>query len=208
MASRLLWEKGVREYVAAAREVRRRGRRVRFVFAGEVEDGHPDSVPRATLETWRQAGDVEWLGWQKDVPSLIAQSHIVCLPSYYGEGFPRILMEAAASARPVITTDSPGCKEAVDHGTTGLVVPARDTAALTAALVELLDHPETRSEMGRRARELAADCFDQDRALDTTVKIHRALVSADPSGRIAELALDGALAVATEQALELEGARP
>jgi glycosyltransferase involved in cell wall biosynthesis len=117
-------------------------------------------------------------------------------------------MEAAASARPVITTDSPGCKEAVDHGTTGLVVPARDTAALTAALVELLDHPETRSEMGRRARELAADCFDQDRALDTTVKIHRALVSADPSGRIAELALDGALAVATEQALELEGARP
>jgi glycosyltransferase involved in cell wall biosynthesis len=181
MVSRLLWDKGVGEYVAVARELRRRGRRARFVFAGEVEDGHPHSVPRATLEAWRHAGDVEWLGWQEDVPSLIAQSHIVCLPSYYGEGIPRILMEAAASGRPVITTDSPGCRHAVDHGNTGLLVAARDVEALTAALVEVLDHPDTRAEMGRRGRELAAARFAQERVLDTTLMIHRALVSASPS---------------------------
>jgi glycosyltransferase involved in cell wall biosynthesis len=191
MPSRLLWDKGVGEYVAAARKLHQSGRRVRFVLAGDVEDEHPHAVPRAALEAWRDAGDVEWLGWQEDVPSLMAQSHIVCLPSYYGEGIPRALMEAAASGRPVITTDSPGCREAVDHGNTGLLVPARDVEALTAAIVQVLDHPHTRAEMGRRGRELAAARFAQERVLETNLKIHHAAISGhEHYGSIAELPSD------------------
>ena len=91
MASRLLWAKGVGEFVTAARVLRARGIRARFVLLGEPDPGHPSAVPVPTLEHWRDAGDVEWPGWQLDMPSWIAQSHIICLPSYYGEGVPRIL---------------------------------------------------------------------------------------------------------------------
>ena len=120
MASRLLWEKGVGEFVTAARALRARGVRARFVLVGEPDHGHPSAVPMRTLEHWRDAGDVEWLGWRHNIPALIAQSHIVCLPSYYGEGVPRVLLEAAASGRPIVTTDTPGCCEVVRHGQNGL----------------------------------------------------------------------------------------
>src|SRR5439155_6984418 len=116
MASRLLWEKGVGEFVAAGRALRARGIQARFVLVGEPDRGHPSAVPVRTLEHWRDAGDVQWLGWRHDMPALIAQSHIVCLPSSYGEGLPRILLEAAASGRPIVATDSPGCREIVRHG--------------------------------------------------------------------------------------------
>jgi glycosyltransferase involved in cell wall biosynthesis len=94
MASRLLWDKGVGEFVAAARALRARGSRARFVQLGEPDDGHPSAVPLPTVEHWRDAGHVEWLGWRHDMPAFMAQSHVVCLPSYYGEGVP------ASSSKP------------------------------------------------------------------------------------------------------------
>src|SRR5262249_40107504 len=140
MASRVLWEKGVGEFVTAARALRARGVRARFVLVGEPEQGHPSAVPMRTLEHWRHAGEVEWPGWRRDIPACMAQSHLVCLPSYYGEGVPRVLLEAAASGRPIVTTDSPGCREVVRDGENGLLVPARDAEALARALAQLIEN--------------------------------------------------------------------
>jgi glycosyltransferase involved in cell wall biosynthesis len=173
MASRLLWEKGVGEFVEAARLLKRRGSRARFAIAGAPAEGHPTSVPRATLERWKREGDVEWLGWSRDVPDLLARSHIVALPSYYGEGIPRILIEAAASGRPIVTTSSPGCREAVAPGVTGLLVPPRDAVSLAGAIETLLSDAPLRARMGRNGRALAARHFSTRRVLEANLDLHR-----------------------------------
>ena len=176
MASRLLWEKGVGEFVAAARALRARGIRARFVLLGEPDHGHPSAVPLRTLEHWRDAGDVEWLGWRHDMPALMAQSHIVCLPSYYGEGIPRILLEAAASGRPIVTTDSPGCREVVRHGQNGLLVPVRDVEALVGAIAQLIENAPLRAAMGTRGREIAVTEFSLDQVIDANIAVYRSLL--------------------------------
>src|SRR5262249_12301663 len=166
MASRLLWSKGVGEFVTAARVLRNRGIRARFVLVGEPDSGHPSAVPVRTLAHWREARYVEWPGWQLDMPALIAQSHIVCLPSYYGEGVPRILLEAAASGRPIIGTDTPGCREIVRHGHNGLLVPAGDGEALAGAIAQLIENAPLRADMGNRGREIAGIEFSVERVID------------------------------------------
>ena len=174
MASRLLWEKGVEEFVEAARRLRARGVSARFVLVGEPEAGHPTAVPRAALERWRDAGIVELPGWRRDVPALLAESHIVCLPSFYGEGIPRILIEAAACGRPIVTTDSPGCREAARDGRSGLLVPPRDAGALAAALAALLEDAPRRAAMGAAGRALAAR-FSIERVIEANLDLHRRL---------------------------------
>jgi glycosyltransferase involved in cell wall biosynthesis len=180
MASRLLWEKGVGEFVAVARALRDRGIQARFLLLGEPDPGHPCAVPLPTLEHWRDAGEVEWLGWCDDMPALIAQSHIVCLPSSYGEGIPRILIEAAASGRPVVTTDSPGCREVVRHGQNGLLVPVGDREALIAALAHLIENAPVRAAMGTRGREIASIEFSLEQVIDANLAVYRSLLASIP----------------------------
>jgi glycosyltransferase involved in cell wall biosynthesis len=176
MASRLLWDKGVGEYVAAARVFRQRGLGVRFLLLGLPEEEHPCAIPRSTIERWRDAGDVEWLGWRDDMPALMAASHIVCLPSYYGEGIPRILIEAAASGRPIVTTDSAGCRETVHHGRNGLLVPVRDVEALTAALERLAGNASLRKAMGARGRAIAVQQFGLEHVLEENLAVHHSVL--------------------------------
>jgi glycosyltransferase involved in cell wall biosynthesis len=183
MASRLLWAKGVGEFVTAARALRARGFRARFVLAGEPDHGHPSAVPVRTLEHWRDAGDVDWLGWRDDMPALIAQSHIVCLPSSYGEGIPRILLEAAASGRPIVATDSTGCREIVRHGENGLLVPAGNCEALVAAITQLIENAPLRAAMGTRGREIALSEFSLEQVIDANLNVYRSLLDSFPSVR-------------------------
>jgi glycosyltransferase involved in cell wall biosynthesis len=184
MASRLLWDKGVREFVAAARALRVRGMQARFVLVGEPDHSHPSAVPVATLERWRNGGDVEWLGWQENMPALIAQSHIVCLPSYYGEGVPRILVEAAASGRPIIAADFPGCREVIRHGENGLLVPPRDREALAEAIARLIGSTPLRADMGAIGREIVAREFSLEKVIDANLAVYRDLARLTPSPRI------------------------
>jgi len=176
MGSRLLWEKGVGEFVAAARAIRGRGISARFVLAGEPDSGHPDAVPVAALEHWRDVGDLEWVGWRHDMPVLISQSHIVCLPSHYGEGIPRVLLEAAASGRPIVTTDSVGCREVVRHGQNGLLVPVGDRDALTGAIMQLIENATLRAAMGSRGRQMAALEFSLEQVMDATLAVYDSLL--------------------------------
>ena len=171
LAARMLWDKGIREFVEAARLVRESGVSARFVLVGTPDPSNPSSVPEATLADWHDGGRVEWWGWRDDMPAVIARSSIVCLPSYR-EGLPRVVMEAGACARPVVAADAPGCREVVRQGENGYLVPIKDARALAAALRELLTDPALRARMGARGRQMAETEFAKEIAIRDTIALY------------------------------------
>jgi glycosyltransferase involved in cell wall biosynthesis len=162
LCARLLWHKGVGEFVAAARLLKERGIAARFVLAGEPDQANPSAIPQDQIGQWVEEGVVEYVGWVDDMPQLLAGSCVVCLPSYYGEGIPMALIEAAASGRPIVTTDMPGCREAVHSGDNGLLVPPRNPGALADELARLIADPVLRRKMGARGRIRAEREFGAD----------------------------------------------
>lgn len=172
-AGRLMWRKGLGDFVAAARHLRGRAR---FVVAGFPEATSPDNVPLAQLEAWRDEGLIEWWGRRDDMPEVYAQAHIVCLPSTYGEGVPKVLIEAAACGRPIVTTDTPGCREIVQHERNGLLTPPGDVAALVDALKRLLDDPSRRVDMGAQGRALVVQGFSLDQVNRATLALYERLL--------------------------------
>lgn len=170
--ARLLWEKGVGDFVEAARLLKARGVAARFALVGEPDPHNPSSVSQDDIEGWVAEGIVEAWGWRQDMPRVYAESHIVCLPSYYREGVPRSLLEAAASGRAIVTTDAPGCRDVVRHDVNGLLVPPRDPAALADALQTLLENPDLRREMGQRGREMVEREFSSQLVIEKTLKVY------------------------------------
>ncbi len=160
MASRLLYDKGIAEFVEAARAVRARRPDAVFVLAGEGDPGNRESVTERDLAAWRESGDVILPGHVGDVPRLLAISDVVALPSYH-EGVPRSLVEAAAMGRAIVATDIPGAAEVVDNGVNGTLVPPRDAGALAGAIGALLDDAETRDRYGDAGRRKAEREFDE-----------------------------------------------
>lgn len=160
MAARLLWDKGVAEFVTAARALRAAGVAARFVVAGAPDPGNPRSIPAEQLARWEREGPVEFLGVREDMPVLLNQAHVAVLPSYH-EGLPLFLLEAAASGLPLVGTDIPGCRMVIEPGVNGVLVPPRDVAALTEALGQLLRDDELRRTMGRASRGVAVERFDE-----------------------------------------------
>jgi len=177
MAARLLREKGVFQFVEAARILQSRSAhpRVRFVLVGEPDPGNPSTVLAHELDAWQQEDVVDVLGYRDDIAQVFAQSHIVVLPSYYGEGLPKVLIEAAACGRPVVTTDHPGCRDAIVPDVTGLLVPVKDGLALADAVQWLVEHAEQRRQMGRAARTFAEQTFSVDRVVDQHLRIYKEL---------------------------------
>lgn len=175
LASRLLKTKGVAEFVEAACLLRRRGHDARFQLIGNIDPGNPTTVTEEELERWRLEGQVEILGHRTDIPELFARAHVVVLPSYYGEGVPKVLLEAAACGRPVVTTDHPGCRDAVEAGVTGLLVPVRDPAGLAAAIERLLTDSGLRQAMGAAGRRMAEREFGIDGVVSEHLRIYGAL---------------------------------
>lgn len=173
-AGRLLWQKGVGEFVEAARRLQGRAR---FVIAGFGEVGNPLSVPPEKLDEWSRSGVIEWWGHRADMPAVFAQSHIVCLPSSYGEGIPKVLIEAAACGRAIITTDSPGCREVAHHGENGLLFPVGDVDALCAALLELIRDPARRQQMGAAGRRMAEAEFSLAHINAQTLAVYQTLLA-------------------------------
>lgn len=177
MAVRLLREKGVAEFIEAARQLRSAGVTARFLLAGSPDSGNPSSVTAAELNAWRSEGSVELAGHCSDVAALFAGAHLVVLPSYYGEGLPKVLVEAAACGRAVVTTDSPGCRDAIEPGVTGLLVPPRDATSLAASIRRLLDDTELRRSMGRAGRALAERRYGIDQIVAVHLRLYDELSS-------------------------------
>lgn len=175
-AARLIGEKGVHQYVEAARLLKQRGVCARFQIAGAPDPGNPSSILERTCSEWRKEGVVELLGHVDGMDELIANASVVVLPSYYGEGVPRILLEAAAMAKPIVATNVPGCREAVDDGVTGLLVPVKDSAALAKALHGLLINGELRRRMGEAGRAKMIQEFDEDDVVQRTAALYLEMV--------------------------------
>jgi glycosyltransferase involved in cell wall biosynthesis len=181
LASRMLWDKGIAQFVEAAEILNAAGVKARFVLVGSSDPGNPTAIPEEQLQAWNEKGSVEWWGFRKDMPGVLAESHIVCLPSYR-EGIPRILIEAAACGRPIVTTDAPGCRELVRPGENGLIVPVQDTSALVAALRTLIENPEMRKAMGSCNRALAVQEFDLELVISQYRTIYQELLRARLKG--------------------------
>ncbi|MDE4616842.1 glycosyltransferase family 4 protein [Sinorhizobium meliloti] len=159
MVARLLRDKGVVEYVEAARIVRRSFPHARFQLLGHF-DSNPTAISREEIDGWVREGILDYLGTTVDVRPYLAACNVFVLPSYYREGIPRSILEALATGRPVITTDLPGCRDTVQPGTNGMIVKPRDVAALADAMAAFAQDPDLAEKFGKRSRELAEAKFD------------------------------------------------
>lgn len=177
MACRLLKEKGVYQYIEAARVVKRTHSDVEFLLIGTPDLENPNSVKQTEIDTWVKEGVINYLGHRNDIPDVFSSSSIVCLPSFYGEGVPKVLIEAAACGRAIVTTDNPGCRDAVIEGKTGLTVPVRDSKKLAEALTQLIENTELRLSMGLKARKFAEQEFDVNSVVDKHLEIYSALLA-------------------------------
>jgi glycosyltransferase involved in cell wall biosynthesis len=178
LSSRMLWIKGVSDFVEAAKLLREKGMNARFVLAGDTDPGSPGAIPREKLQEWQNAGPVEWWGHQQSMSRMLQESAVVCLPSHGGEGVPKALIEAAASERAIVATDVPGCRDIVRHGTNGLLVPPKNPAALADAIALLLNDAPLRAAMGRRGREIAVNEFSEEQVIQQTLALYGQLLSA------------------------------
>lgn len=176
LAARMLRQKGVLEFVEAARRLRSEGSDALFLLAGYSDPTNPTSIEEEQLRAWGREEGLEWLGRlaHERMPGLMRSVDVVCLPSYR-EGAAKVLLEAAASGRAIVTTDVPGCREAVQPGESGLLVPPRDPDALAEALGRLLRDPGLCRRMGLRGRELAVERFSIQRVVEKTAEVYREL---------------------------------
>ena len=178
LAARLLWDKGLAEFVDAARRLHGEGRAIDFLLAGDPDPGNPAAVPEATVHGWVTEGLLQWLGHVDDMPALLRSVDVAVLPSYR-EGLPKGLIEAAACGLPLVTTDVPGCREVVADGIDGLRVPVRDAAALAAAIARLHDDPALASRLGAAARTRALAEFDEQIVIARTLAVYREVLPGD-----------------------------
>ena len=183
MVSRLLTDKGVREFVEAARMSAGHPSGLQWVLVGAPDPGNPASITQEEFQRWQTEGVVTCMGERHDVAALYQNAHIAVLPSYR-EGLPRSLVEAAACGRAVVTTDVPGCRDAIEPGVTGLLVPVRDARALADAVVELAQDPVRRQAMGMAGRRLAEQAFDIKKVVQAHLAIYAQLLDEPADHRL------------------------
>jgi glycosyltransferase involved in cell wall biosynthesis len=145
----------------------------RFVLVGEGDAENPSSIGEDQLRAWQEEGVIEWWGRSDDMPAVFAQSHVVCLPSSYGEGVPKVLIEAAAVGRPIITYDVPGCREIVVHERNGLLVEKNNVDILAQAIKRLVESPDLRRSYGLEGRAIVMERFELDKVIDATLAVYR-----------------------------------
>jgi glycosyltransferase involved in cell wall biosynthesis len=174
-AARLLIDKGVGVFVDAAYLLKKKGVEARYWIVGDIDIHNNNSVSEFQLDKWRNDGVVEILGHRKDMHRVFSNSNIVVFPSFYGEGLPKVLLEASACCRPIITTNHPGCRDAINPGETGLLVPIKDVAALAESIAYLISNPLERSKLGKAGRSLAEKEFSDEKVASRHMKIFKDL---------------------------------
>jgi len=175
--ARMLFDKGLNEFVSAARLLKSEGSDARFILVGEPDEHNPASADTLTLNRWVAEGVVEWWGRRDDMPLVLRQATLVCLPSYR-EGLPKVLLEAASSGKPIVATDVPGCREIVLPGVNGLLVPPRDSRTLAFAIDRLLRDSEMRERFGRNGRQLVEKQFSDETIAAQTLRLYQEMLSA------------------------------
>lgn len=175
LPARMLRDKGVHEFVQAASYLTEEGVTARFALVGSPDPQNPNTIAEEQLNAWAADGKIEYWGWRSDIAEVFSQAHIVCLPSYR-EGLPKVLLEAAASSRAIVTTDTPGCREVVQNGYNGLLVPVRDAKALAQAIRTLILDAELRDRFGRNGRHRIETEFTSSMSVDMTLSTYKELL--------------------------------
>jgi glycosyltransferase involved in cell wall biosynthesis len=175
LAARLLWDKGVGEFVDAARDLKKKVSNVRFVLVGNPDLDNPASIVKETINAWEKENIIEWWGHHKEMAPVFHAAHIACLPSYR-EGLPKVLIEAASCGLPIVSTDVPGCREIVRDEFNGILVPKCDSVSLSNALLRLIEDPDLRSKMGKSGRELVLAKFSSKHIISKTLNIYEELL--------------------------------
>lgn len=176
LAGRMLWDKGVGELVEAAKILHSKGIKCRIVLVGKPDTENPKSIPKNILQRWHDEEIVEWWGYQENMIEIFSASHIVSLPTTYGEGVPKFLIEAAACGRPIVATDVPGCREIVREGQNGFLIPAQEAEPLADALEILIKNSELRKRMGKRGREIVEEEFSEQIVVEKTMALYKKLI--------------------------------
>lgn len=171
LAARMLWDKGVGDFVQAARLLRARGVDARFVLVGRRDAGNPRAISLEQLEQWQAEGSVEWWGHCNDMAATLAQCHVFCLPSFH-EGIPKVLLEACAAGRPIVASDIAGCREVVRPGVNGVLVPVQQPQQLADALESLIIDPTSRKRLGGAGRRIAEEQFSMDAVIAMTLALY------------------------------------
>jgi len=171
LAARMLRDKGVFEFVEAARILKERKINSRMVLVGEPDPENPSSIPVGQLKAWAESNMIEWWGWKDDMVSVYSEANIVCLPSYR-EGLPKSLIEAAASSLPIVTTDTYGCRDVVGDGVNGYLVPVGDSTKLADALQKLIQNPGLRQKMGVLGRKMVERDYDLESVIHETLNVY------------------------------------
>jgi glycosyltransferase involved in cell wall biosynthesis len=161
-AARMLYDKGVEEFVKMAEILQSKGVLARFVLVGDPDEGNPTSIPKSQLQEWDESEVIEWWGHRSDMSSALAESSIVVLPSYYQEGLPKVLIEAASVGRPIVASDIPGIREIVRPDKNGLLVEPRNLDSLVEAVGKLLSNRQLRNEYGKNGRLIVENEFEEN----------------------------------------------
>jgi glycosyltransferase involved in cell wall biosynthesis len=174
---RLQLDKGLVEFVEAARLLKKKHSDIVFVMVGAPDPGNKRSVSKSTLAQWKSEGDVVFTGRREDVPDLMAMANTVAAPTFYREGLPRTLLEAAATGLPLIGTDMPGVREAITHDVNGVLIPTKDSGALASAVEDLADNPDKARRYGAASLDRAKNEFDYRRVIGEYLKLYEELWS-------------------------------
>jgi glycosyltransferase involved in cell wall biosynthesis len=181
MVTRMLRHKGIEVFIGAAQLLHQRGLQLHFLLVGPIDADSPAPLSESTLRDWTKDGNVEWLGARNDIPLVWAGAHIAAFPSFYREGVPLALLEAAASGRPIVCTDIPGCREVVRDGENGFLVHENDVLALAGRIETLARDKMLRERMGRAGRQRIEQYFTKEVVVAQTLKLYRAMLgSASP----------------------------
>ena len=164
--ARVIWSKGVKEFIEASERLKRDHPSIRFILVGPIEKDSPLSVSEAYLRTKEESGNFHWLGFRSDIREILALSDLVVLPSFYREGVPRVLLEAMALGKPIVTTDNVGCREVVDDAKNGYLIPVRDSRALSDAIELLLNDDIKRESFGKYSRMKVEKEFDEKKVVE------------------------------------------
>lgn len=172
LSSRFVEEKGIRYFVEASQILKLRQATIRFVLVGKPEEDQPTSISHTEITHWINEGLIEWWGWHNNMEQIYPLAHIVCLPTYYMEGIPKSLIEAAACGKPLVATNVPGCREIVRNGENGFLVPPRNAAALADAIEQLANDRSLREKMGEKSRALAIEFFSMNKIVERYFAIY------------------------------------
>ena len=177
LPARMLWAKGIQDFIDCSQKINKDNTIARFVLVGTPDEQNPDSISKQKLTEWNKNSVIEWWGYQSDMPNVFHQSTIVCLPTSYGEGLPKSLLEAASCGRPIVTYDVPGCREIVIDGYNGILVKPKSVTCLVNAISQLLNDSELCVKMGKNGRKLVEKHFTQEKIAEETIAVWEELLA-------------------------------